>query len=96
MTKVVKLRTKTDLQGTAWFNMGDFQVGRRLRFRSCKLGIEEVYRITQVLDKDWVPRRGRQALTTRDKVRLMSPTGETKTPWAIYLRLSVQWELLDD
>jgi hypothetical protein len=95
MTKVVKLHSQPTVKGTSWFLTNDLMVGLRLRFRSYKMGIEETYRITSIMDRNWRTRRSKQAERTDDKVRMMSPNGKVEDRAVMYLRCSVQWELLD-
>jgi hypothetical protein len=96
MTKVVKLHPKPTAKGTPWFMTDDLHVGRRLRFKSFKLKDEEVYKITKIMNRHWEVRRSKQVEVTSDRVMLMSPTGDLTERGVMGVRISVNWELLDD
>lgn len=94
--KVIKLHPQPLDKGQAWFMTDDLQVGRRLRFRSYKLKDEMIYKVTGIIDRHWKVRKSGQAERTNDRVRMISQTGEAIDRVVMGLRISVNWELLDD
>jgi hypothetical protein len=96
MTKVVKLHPQPTAKGNPWFMTDDLQVGRRLRFRSYKLRDDMIYTITGITDRNWNPKKVRKPDYTTDRIRLMSQTGRTTERGVMGVRISVNWELLDD